>query len=239
MFTGHSMEMKESLSQRTAILLFANSPEEEMRQKSFVKAKEFFYDLTYHTLETLKETEIPVIHYSEHEQKGDNFGERFYNAIRGVFDLGYESVITVGNDTPQLQSSQILKASEKLNEGMLVLGPSIDGGFYLMGLNRSHFASLSFNDLPWQTTGLYTTFVSQIHSYGWKFEVLKTFRDLDDLGDLMLLVQRTGDLPDHVLLYYYSVIGKAFKPFNPEPDFTHLISIPSLYNKGSPHLGLI
>jgi len=59
-------------------------------------------------------------------------------------------VITIGNDTPILKSHHIVEASRQLESKNVVLGPSLDGGFYLLGIHKTHFNREQFIDLPWQ-----------------------------------------------------------------------------------------
>ncbi|CAN0575163.1 unnamed protein product, partial [Ectocarpus sp. 12 AP-2014] len=68
------------------------------------KGERVFETLTKETLRKVKRTKQPYFHISEKEQTGNSFGERFTNAIQTVFDKGYEHIITVGNDTPQLKT---------------------------------------------------------------------------------------------------------------------------------------
>ncbi len=226
--------MKESPFQSTAILIFANSPEEEMRHKSLVAAEKFYADLTGHALEIVEKTGLPFYLYSEKEQHGVRFGDRFYNAICEIYQRGYEYVITLGNDTPQLSTAQLLKTVEKLQAGRVVLGPSLDGGFYLMGIHRSQFSAINFRDLPWQSSKLREAYVSEIHKSGFDLEFLDVLSDIDDLQDLIYLVNSGVRLPEHVWDYYCSIFDKEYTITGSVPDFTYTYSLPNYYNKGSP-----
>ena len=97
---------------QTAILIFANSAEFEAIQKPFQSSQLLFDALNLQTLKVVKKTGIPYFLSSEKNQTGNSFGERFTNAIQSVYDKGFENVITIGNDTPHLQSQHILKAVE-------------------------------------------------------------------------------------------------------------------------------
>ena len=106
--------MKNSSFFKTAILVFANSPEEEMRQKPIFKATQLFTDLTYRVLHTAAKSGIAYFHIDESRQRGGDFGTRFTNAIQDIFDTGYEYLITVGNDTPGLKTGSYPSCSRTI-----------------------------------------------------------------------------------------------------------------------------
>ncbi len=136
--------MHSMISHKTAILVFARSSKEETVHKSIYNGAQLFDSLTDYTLEIASKTHLPYFHFSEEQQIGDTFGERFINAIQAVFEKGYEQVITIGNDTPQLKVSHIIEAEKQLSSNKSVLGPSADSGFYLMGLHKSQFDHYAF-----------------------------------------------------------------------------------------------
>ena len=67
---------------RTAILVFAQSSQEESRRKNIKKGEFLFETLTKHTLKIVAETGVPFFHFSEKLQEGSSFGARFLNAIQ-------------------------------------------------------------------------------------------------------------------------------------------------------------
>lgn len=71
-------------------------------------------------------------------QKGKDLGERMYRAIRKVMDLGYESVILTGADLPLLTKAHLDSGFDALEEHDIALGPTSDGGYYLIGMKKPH-----------------------------------------------------------------------------------------------------
>ena len=180
--------MLEVSQQHTAVLIFANSATQELEQKTFVKKPELFEALTQETLLKVKKTGLPYFHFTEKEQSGTTFGERFVNAIEAVYEKGYENVIAIGNDSPQLKTSHIHKAYTQLQLGKTVLGPSFDGGFYLLGLHRSNFNATLFERLPWQRFGLLDR-ISQIFKTSESpIFRLSVFQDIDAAKDVVVLL---------------------------------------------------
>ena len=87
---------------KTAILIFANSAQKEAALKPFQSSKALYHLLNTKTIATAKKAGLPFFHYSESEQVGYSFGERFTSAITSVFNKGFENIIVIGNDTPHL-----------------------------------------------------------------------------------------------------------------------------------------
>lgn len=68
-------------------------------------------------------------------QRGDDIGARMKNGLSDVFDIGYKSVLLMGSDIPEVKSSDITDAFSQLQSCDTVIGPSQDGGYYLIGMN--------------------------------------------------------------------------------------------------------
>ena len=141
----------------TAILLFANTSEEEVKRKSIVKGNPLFQYLNQKTYLEAKKTGLDVIVFSEKLQRGNSFSERFSNAIESAFLQGYQHIISIGNDSPDLKAKHIAIAHENLNKGITTLGPSLDGGAYLITISKQQFNKKDFASLPWQSRTLFTS----------------------------------------------------------------------------------
>lgn len=175
------------MNRQTAVLIFANSSQGERKFKSFAKGDAFVDELNINILRTVKKSKLPYYLFTEKEQVGKSFGERFSNAIHSVFEKGFDSVITVGNDTPQLKKHHILQAANEIDKNKCVVGPSIDGGFYLLGLSKRQFNEISFLDLPWQTKSLEKTISLQFAAIQTEVIKLDTLLDVDSKSDLKTL----------------------------------------------------
>ncbi|WP_047550770.1 DUF2064 domain-containing protein [Psychroserpens sp. Hel_I_66] len=221
---------------QTAILIFANSAEFEAIQKPFQSSQLLFDALNLQTLKVVKKTGIPYFLSSEKNQTGNSFGERFTNAIQSVYDKGFENVITIGNDTPHLQSQHILKAVENLKQNDIVLGPSKDGGFYLMGLKKSHFNVETFLKLPWQTSALSRSISKAVQSQRIKLSYLEFLSDIDTLLDAKHNIDSFKKLSRAIkdnLISYISVEKEIISSyFISIENFSQTL----LFNKGSPVL---
>ncbi len=218
---------------KTAILIFANSAEKEITTKSF-SSKRVFEVLNNKTYTIAKNTGLPFFIHSETQQIGQSFGERFTNAIQSVYNKGFDAVITIGNDTPHLTSKHIVKAVEKLKIHDIVLGPSTDGGFYLMGLKKAHFNANTFLKLPWQTSKLNRSFTKLVASVKLSVTFLESLTDIDTISDIETVLNHSKTLSRTIkkLLIKYTSLNKIITTRLDIGSYCFVIN--HYLNKGSP-----
>jgi rSAM/selenodomain-associated transferase 1 len=84
-------------------------------------------------------------------QRGQDFGERLILAANDLFKVGFQSVCLINSDSPTVPAASFTAAARELAKGgdRVVLGPSDDGGYYLIGLNR--LRRRLFEDIEWST----------------------------------------------------------------------------------------
>ena len=223
---------------KTAILIFARSAKEEASQKSFCNGIQLFDALTVKTLATVSKSKLPYFHFTEREQHGISFGERFINAIQAVFNKGFENVITIGNDSPQLAVSHILQAEKELENGRFVLGPSVDGGFYLMGISKSQFSKQNFRNLAWQTAFLSKQIIQLVINKKINVFTLNTLFDIDSIQDVKSLLAYAYELPQQLVkLFIRAISMKKIDDRNTPLLYSNYFS-ETFKNKGSPSIGV-
>lgn len=219
---------------KTAILVFANSAEKEASTKPFSSSKDIFEILNTQTLNIAKEAGLPYFLHSEEQQVGSAFGARFTNAIQSIYSKGFDAVITLGNDTPHLTTNHILKTLEKLKTYDMVLGPSTDGGFYLMGLKKAHFNTEYFLKLPWQTSKLNRSITKLKTTNKTSITYLEVLTDIDTVSDIRLVIQsfkKLSKVIKHLLLKLVLLIKTCFS----KRPITFISYFQKHYlNKGSP-----
>ncbi|RTE54481.1 glycosyltransferase [Arenibacter aquaticus] len=87
--------------------------------------------------------------YQKKLQSGEDLGERMSNAFKNGFEAGHQKIIIIGSDIYDLSKKDIQEAFRKLEEHDYVIGPAIDGGYYLLGM--THYNPSIFEDKPWGT----------------------------------------------------------------------------------------
>ncbi len=223
-----------NLTKNTAVLVFARSAKADMQHKKFVTGERLFDALTQETLRKVRRSKLPYFHSTEAEQEGNTFGDRFVNAIQAVYDQGYTNVITIGNDSPQLKTKHLLEAYEQLQQGNTVLGPTYDGGFYLMGLHKSKFDPQVFLRLPWQRFGLLHSISKVLEGSSSGIFSLPTFTELDSLRDLETLGNFIQSIPQHLLVLVRQFLAKKYTLFSVILEGPISGHLQTFKNKGSP-----
>jgi len=132
-------------------------------------------------------TDILPAGFSLLPQRGDKFGERLYFAVEDLFKLGFDSVCLVDSDSPTVPSENFAKAVELLSTSRdrVVLGPSDDGGYYLIGLKKPH--RHLFEQIDWSTERVLNQTIGRATEAGLKMKLLPTGYDVDDAASLRRL----------------------------------------------------
>jgi hypothetical protein len=147
-------------------------------------------------------------------QRGGAFGERLSNAFADVFALGYSHVVSVGIDTPGLRAAHLAEAFAALVCSPAVLGPSPDGGVYLIGLAGPPPAA--FPAVAWLTPRVLVELTRALPA---ATVLVRTVDDLDSAAALPRLVAGIGgDEPLLRLLY-----PLAEPPQPPPPRWTRRV----------------
>ncbi|SEL63022.1 hypothetical protein SAMN04487910_2851 [Aquimarina amphilecti] len=222
------------MNKRTAILVFANSSKEELLNKPIIGGEKLFTELTKKTIKVVKSSGLPFFVFTEKNQNGKNFGERFVNAIQDTYDLGYENVITIGNDTPHLNKNHLLDSAIQLENEKFVIGPSSDGGFYLMGLHKSQFNLNTFLELPWQSKKLAKSISVMINTSKIEVARLEVLHDIDSLEDLKIVSRLSSKFSTTLKTIIYQIINTEKEIFNLNKLLKDTYLLSSFYNKGSP-----
>ena len=120
-------------------------------------------------------------------QRGETLGERLFNAAAELFSNGFESVCLINSDSPTLPSEILRMAVSLLAQDgdRVVLGPSQDGGYYLIGLKHPHREL--FECIAWSTADVLAHTSERAAEINLPIEFLPTWYDVDDAATLRLL----------------------------------------------------
>lgn len=114
-------------------------------------------------------------------QSGDSLGERMKNAFNQLGSRGYTSIVIIGTDCPDLQTSDLNTAFLTLSQADLVIGPAQDGGYYLLGMSR--FFPELFDEMPWSTHKVLELTLNKADSLNLDYEFLNILSDIDTIKD--------------------------------------------------------
>ena len=117
-------------------------------------------------------------------QRGKDLGERLHHVFVDLFQMGYNQITVADSDSPTVPLSSIDQAYEHLNgdDCDVVLGPSSDGGYYLIGLKRP--TQRLFDEIPWSTERVLESTLTRAGELELKVGLLPTAYDIDVKGDL-------------------------------------------------------
>lgn len=113
-------------------------------------------------------------------QKGSDLGKRMANAFKKGFSEGYRRIIVIGSDMFDLNTSDLDLAFKKLENHDFVLGPALDGGYYLLGMTR--FETSIFQGKEWGTDSVLEATLSDLKSAN--YFLLPVKNDIDVLEDI-------------------------------------------------------
>ena len=119
-------------------------------------------------------------------QQGATLGDRLIEATAHAFTEGARRVIVVGTDSPWLTASDVEAAFAALERAPLVLGPTEDGGYYLIGLSRP--ARGIFEGITWSTPSVYAQTLENARTLGLSVQILPLGYDVDHLEDVRRLL---------------------------------------------------
>lgn len=125
-------------------------------------------------------TEIITADFKLLPQRGEALGERMIFAMEDLFRLGFASVCLIGSDSPTIPPQVFTEAVTILAgpEKTVVLGPTEDGGYYLIGLNRRQ--SALFQDIAWSTERVLEQTCERARLLRLKVHLLPTWYDVDN-----------------------------------------------------------
>ena len=120
-------------------------------------------------------------------QKGRDLGERLHNIFSHLFSIGYKKIAIIGADSPDLPIEYIEKSFLLLKgKTGLVLGPSEDGGYYLIAMSRGDHREI-FKDIPWSTDAVFKETVEKAKKAGLESAILPKWYDVDEINTLKKL----------------------------------------------------
>ena len=130
---------------------------------------------------------------------GADIGECLSLALEYLLTTGHPKVVALNSDGPTLPSDYLRRAFAWLDEADVVVGPSEDGGYYLIGLKRPQPAL--FQDIDWSTERVTPQTVARAEAMGLSIALLPTWYDVDTVADLERLRAELTCLPTEAAPY--------------------------------------
>lgn len=138
-------------------------------------------------------------------QSGGCLGTRMQSFFFDQFELAkrhedlVSKVVIIGADCPQIKPATVEQAFADLDESPVVIGPSVDGGYYLLGMREMCFDI--FREIQWSTPTVLAATIAQLQRQRINFAMLEPLEDVDELNSLLALEKKmTREIQEQVLL---------------------------------------
>ncbi len=122
-------------------------------------------------------------------QRGADLGARMLNSLADARARGFERVVIIGSDAPDLPTDTLRDAFALLRQNDVVVGPSYDGGFVLLGAARAVDGAI-FEDITWSRDDVCARLRLNLRAQGLSYAELSSWHDVDEIGDLEALRRR-------------------------------------------------
>lgn len=203
---------------KTAVILFLRVPVKGKVKTRLAKelgdefTLELYKSFVLDILDVLKETENLFLYfwppdkkealkewlgteYLFEPQQGQDLGAKMAIAFEHLFEKGYHRVVLLGSDIPEINRNIIEDACRALESSDAVVGPSSDGGYYLIGFAKSvysepGFLKRFFSSINWSTPEVLDQTISRIDRALLEKKILPQLDDMDTVKDLDGLASR-------------------------------------------------
>ena len=118
-------------------------------------------------------------------QEGENIGERMFHAFSKAFLAGYENIVLIGSDIININSRIIFESFYQLQKSDIVLGPAVDGGYYLIGLKKP--MKPLFENKDWSTNKVFIKTLKNSFDMDLTLSLVTELADLDRIEDFQYL----------------------------------------------------
>lgn len=124
-------------------------------------------------------------------QQGEDLGERMGYSINKLLKK-YNKVVLIGTDIPELQPRHIKEAFDVLDDKDICLGPTVDGGYYLVGMKKAHDEIFN-NNIAWGKKSVLEGTLDIANRRGLKVGLSSKCRDIDTKDDLKIFIDKIKD----------------------------------------------
>ncbi len=168
------------------VLLFSRPASAEGIAKGIPRAEPLFEETRRRLARTSAALGADLVVLGPADQRGETFGERLANAFVDARSLGYTRTVMVPGDVPALDAGDLAAAFAALETGAVAIGPSPDGGVYLLGTASDPSALLG--DVRWLTGHVAADLVRAVLRAGLRPTLLRSLTDVDGRRSLVALL---------------------------------------------------
>ena len=199
--------LAKSMGNKFAVSFFRACAEHTFRQ--LLKAQKMGSDLFLFCPE---ENDIEQVmkwagnNFNYYPQQGSDLGIKMYNAFNIVFKKGYKKVIIIGTDSPDVSVEIIQHAISVLDNYSVVVSPTNDGGYYLLGI-KSKLIDL-FSGIEWSTNSVLDSTIEKLNNFKVNYFMLDELIDIDTMEDLQCWLKHYEGDAAHPIKVFLETYGK-------------------------------
>ena len=123
--------------------------------------------------------------FDRYAQTGEGLGERMAHAFQKAFDQGVDRAVIIGSDCYELDTQRLQEAFQALERHDSVIGPSTDGGYYLLGMAKP--IPEFFDNKEWSTASVAGDTMADAERLGLSMAILPSLTDIDTEKDLITI----------------------------------------------------
>jgi len=169
--------------------------------------------ICYYPADALDELERIVGQgYAFQPQHGEDLGEKMKNGMMDSFAQGFDPVIVIGSDIPDLPAVFIQESIVALETYDSVIGPAFDGGYYLIGFKRESFLPEAFQGIEWGMDSVLTRTLAVLRDKQRTAYLLPPLPDIDTLEDLKALIGKHENISQCPRTMRYLKNSQILKP---------------------------
>jgi glycosyltransferase A (GT-A) superfamily protein (DUF2064 family) len=232
---------------KIALLVFVRDAKEEARVKPIFKGddlrnKQLYTYLNKRIISVADKSNLDYFVVSTKDQVGVEFADRFKNAFKSVFELGYDAVISVGNDSPQLNVQTIKEVQDCFSNHDVVIGRTNNKGAYTVGLTKYAFSKCDFDAVNWSSNNVVLSIKQRSIAQGSSYTELEDiFHEINCHDDLRAFIKSVAkcEITFHDILFLVGLFYKRHEKIDHNNSFNQLIVSNSFEIRGSPKLNCV
>ncbi len=157
---------------------------------------DFPFSICFYPADALADIkEVLGAQYRYLPQQGADLGKRMEHSFSQVFSAGFGRAVLIGSDLPDLPLDIVDEAFISLQRVDTVIGPAVDGGYYLIGFTKDGFTPAIFRGMPWGTDAVLQQTIDMLKNIRRTIHLQPSWDDIDNLEDLAKFVERNKGTP--------------------------------------------
>lgn len=230
--------------QKIALLVFIRDVQDEVKHKPIFKNNssrnhQLYTYLNHRIISVADNSGYDTFIISTKDQEGEVFAQRFKNAFKSIFEKGYDAVISVGNDVPQVNTKTIRNVVNAFSNHDVVVGETSSKGAYTIGLTKYAFSKCDFDEVDWSSNNVVKSIEKRaIHQGSTYYQLEEIYFEItthDDLRELLSQVKQC-EITFHGVLFLMRLFYGKREVTELKQSINTLISSGSFEIRGSPRL---